>query len=313
MPVTDHEPGPAAPEIAAGLRLSIVVPSFNQGEFLEETLRSLFDQQAIARDELEVIVIDGGSTDDSVAILERHADRLAYYVSEPDEGQTDALVKGFARATGDVLGWLCSDDLLEPTTVREVLDVFTARPESGFVYGDACWIDRQGNFIRWKREIPFNWFIWVYDHNYIPQPSTFWRRDLYERVGGLSREFDLAMDADLWARLARETRPVHVRAAWSRMRFYPEQKNQRLRAESDREDDVIRRRMGYPMDGKLRRRVMFLVAKSARVAWRLWTGCYFRRAGPPIGRRDANPGGINRTSPGLASVSAIERPDNSGV
>ena len=290
MPVMDQESEPASPTASVGLRLSIVVPSFNQGEFLEETLLSLFGQQDLADDELEVIVIDGGSGDSSVEIIERYADRLAYHVSEPDDGQTHALVKGFDRATGDIFGWLCSDDILEPTTIRQVLDFFASRPDQSFVYGDACWIDRQGNFIRWKKEIPFNWFIWLYDHNYIPQPSAFWRRDLYARVGGLRQEFDLAMDADLWARFARETRPIHVKSAWSRMRFYPEQKNRRLRRESNIEDAQIRRALGRPVDRKVFRWCMFLLAKSARVAWRIWDGCYSRPdAHPGEGRQNGDP------------------------
>ncbi len=101
-----------------GLRLSVVIPSKNQGEFLEETLRSLFDQRDIARDALEIIVIDGGSTDASAEIIARYADRIAYRVSEPDEGQTHALIKGFAVAKGDILAWLCSDDLIEPDLIE---------------------------------------------------------------------------------------------------------------------------------------------------------------------------------------------------
>lgn len=260
------------------LKLSVVVPSFNQGEFLEETLKSLAAQKSVAEDELEIIVIDGGSTDQSVDIIKHHADRIAYWVSEPDEGQTHALIKGFDVATGDVFGWICSDDLLEPTTVRTVLDYFAAHPDAAFVYGDACWIDREGRFLRWKKEIPFNWFIWAHDYNYIPQPSAFWRRALYDEVGGLCREFDLAMDADLFARFARRTRPRHVRSVWSRMRTYPEQKNQRLRARSDQEDLRIRRELGYAVDVPGVRSALFLAAKAARVGWRLMTGCYWRPA-----------------------------------
>ncbi len=275
MEVTSKKSEPAVTTAPAGLRLSVVIPSFNQGEFLEETLLSLFNQQDIARDEFEIIVIDGGSADDSIEIIKRYADRIAYWVSEPDEGQTHALIKGFAVAQGDILAWLCSDDLFESTTVREVIDYFSERPEVAFVYGDSGWIDRKGRFLRWKKEIPFNWFIWARGYNYIPQPSTFWRRDLYEEAGGLRQEFDLAMDADLWARFARITRPRHVRRAWSRMRSYPEQKNQRLRARSDTEDLRIRRSLGYRVDWPVYRQLMYLVAKVFRVSWKLAVRCYW--------------------------------------
>ena len=275
MGVTSRKGEPAVTSVPANLCLSVVIPSFNQGEFLEETLLSLLNQQDIAQDELEIIVIDGGSTDDSAEIIKRYADRIAYWVSEPDEGQTHALIKGFSAAQGDILAWLCSDDLLEPTTVREVIDYFAARPEVAFVCGDSSWIDRDGRILRWKKEIPFNWFIWVYDYNYISQPSAFWRRDLYEEVGGLRQEFDLAMDADLWARFARISRPRHVGRVWSRMRSYPEQKNQRLRAQSDTEDLRIRRELGYRVDWLVYRSVMSVLAKAARICWKLVTGCYW--------------------------------------
>ncbi len=271
-----HGAGESGPAPHSGaLRLSVVIPSFNQAAFIEQTLESLFNQQDIARNELEIVVIDGGSSDGSVGILERHSDRIAYWVSEPDEGQTHALIKGFEVATGDVLGWLCSDDLLEPRAARQVLDFFASHPKASFVYGDACWIDRDSRFLRWNKEIPFNWFIWVYDYNYIAQPSAFWRRGLYEEVGGLRQEFDLAMDADLWARFARITRPRHVRRAWSKMRSYPEQKNKRLRTQSDAEDLRIRRELGYRVDWPVYRSVMYVLAKAARVCWKLVTRCYW--------------------------------------
>jgi glycosyltransferase involved in cell wall biosynthesis len=279
------------------VKLSIVVPSFNQAAFLPEALASLFSQQDVRDGELEIIVVDGGSRDGSVEILRHHARRLAHCVSEPDRGQTHALIKGFAAATGDVLGWLCSDDLLEPNTVREVLDYFATRQAAEFVFGDGVWIDRQSRVIGPKREIPYSKFIWMYDHNYIPQPSAFWRRSLYEKVGGLNEEFQLAMDGDLWARFAEVTRPHHVRRMWSRMRRYPEQKNQRLRARSDFEDTIIRRRsIAWPNRG-LPLSAARAVAKAMRVACKLAMGCYWGagevdRAAPAVAPRP-------KPSPGL--------------
>lgn len=220
-------------------RISVVTPSFNQARFLEETLRSIHEP---GYPNLEHIVVDGGSSDGSVEIIERFADRLAFWVSEPDRGQTDALIKGFARATGDILCWLNSDDLFEPATLFEVAAFFEANPDAEFVYGDATWIDADGRVIKPKREHDFNRFVWMYDHNYIPQPSAFWRRGLYEQVGGLDPSFDLAMDADLWIRFADVTRPRHARRFWSRMRFYPEQKNTAMRGRSGAEGGRIRRR-----------------------------------------------------------------------
>lgn len=251
-------------------RISVVTPSFNQAEFLEATLRSVLDQ---GYPNLEFIVMDGGSSDGSAAIIERYASQLAYAQSRPDRGQTDALIQGFARATGDIFCWLNSDDLYEPGTLAEVAGHFAHNPDR-FVYGDATWIDRGGAFLKRKREIPFYRWIWLRTYNYIPQPSAFWRRDLHEEVGGLDGSFDLAMDADLFARFSEHTEPRHVRRLWSQMRLYPEQKNIRLRSRSDLEDDLIRRRYVTP-EGP-RWEVERIVARTTRVAVRAAFGAYGR-------------------------------------
>jgi len=213
--------------------------------------------------------------DGSVGVIQRYADRLSYWVSEPDRGETDAVHKGFSRATGDILGWLASDDIHEPWTLKEVARFFMENPKANVVYGDLTWIDTKGRVIKHKKEHPFNRFIWMYDHNFIPQPSTFWRRALYERVGGFNRAFDLAMDADLWVRFADASPIHHVRRAWSRMRLYAEQKNQRLRWKSDLEDLEIRCRYGFGAEPVWSRRAKKAVAKGMRVTWKLVTGCYW--------------------------------------
>jgi len=254
------------------LKISVITPSFNHAEFLEATLCSVLDQ---GYPNLEYIVIDGGSTDGTAAILDRYRDRISDVVSEPDNGQTDALIKGFSRSTGDILAWLNSDDLYEPNTLWEVAEYFASHPDASFVYGDANWIDRTGHFLRGKREIPFNRYIWLHNYNYIPQPSTFWRRGLYEEVGGLDSSFDLAMDADLWIRFSNVTRPRHSKRLWSCMREYPEQKNQARRQQSNVEDARIRKR--YNMHGTgLRWHMERVLAKTARVVWRATSGCYWR-------------------------------------
>lgn len=252
-------------------KISVVTCSYNHGRFLEETIRSVLDQ---GYGNLEYIIMDGGSTDESVDIIRRYADRLACWVSEPDAGQTDALIKGFRRATGDIECWLCSDDLLEPGTLHEVAAYFRENPEVEAVYGDAHLVGIDGTPIRPKKEHSFNRFIWLHDHNFIPQPSMFWRRNLYERVGGLDPRFDAAMDADLWIRFAEVTEIRHVRRRWSRMRLHPDQKNWRLRALSNREDGVIRQRyVGH--HSTLTLGAAGVVARGLRVGWKAVTGCYW--------------------------------------
>ena len=131
------------------------------------------------------------------------------------------------------------------------------------VYGDATVIDRDGRLVRFKKEHSFNRFIWMYDHNYINQTSTFWCRSIYEEVGGLDPAFDLAMDADLWIRFASVAPLYHVRRRWSRFRLYRAQKNQRLRQSSDQEDLTIRRRY-LGREPSWSRKMKWVAAKGTR-------------------------------------------------
>lgn len=219
--------------------ISIVTCSFQQARFLDATMRSALNQQYPS---LEYIVIDGASQDDSTKIIKKHAQRLSYWVSEKDSGQTEALKKGFARAQGEVQGWLCSDDILLPGALQAVGEFFRDNPNVGAVYGDALWIDAEGKPLRAKREMGFNQFVFLHDHNYIPQPSMFWRKSLYDAVGGLDETFNLAMDSDLWARFSEKTIIVHISQYLSCMRFYPEQKTRSMRPAGRLEDLKIRTR-----------------------------------------------------------------------
>jgi glycosyltransferase involved in cell wall biosynthesis len=249
----------------------VVTPSLNQARYIEATIKSVLDQ---GYPNLEYIIMDGGSTDGTVEIIERYSNHLAYWVSEPDEGQTDALKKGFNRASGDILCWLNSDDLLEPGALHEVAEIFVRHRDWHVVYGDCLLIDADGYPIRLQKEIGFNRFVWMYDYNYINQPSTFWRRGIYEQVGGLDARMNLAMDADLWARFAELTVLHHVPRIWSRFRFYPEQKNVRLRAISNEEDAQIRSRY-LPDEPLWLRRLKWLPAKGLRVALKVVRGAYW--------------------------------------
>jgi glycosyltransferase involved in cell wall biosynthesis len=250
--------------------ISVVTCSYQQGAFLDATIRSLVDQHYPG---LEYILIDGGSTDETLDVIGRHAEQIDYWASEPDEGQTDALIKGFAHSSGDIMGWLCSDDLLLPHALETVGQFFADHPETDAVYGDALWIDRSGDFIRPKKEIGFSRFMLRFDHNYVPQPAMFWRRRLFEKAGGLNRSFQLAMDTDLWDRFSEHSRIVHIPQYLACMRFYPEQKTRAQRANSLKEDSEIRRRSAWsapPFGAVLRR-----VARIQRCALKFLKGGYF--------------------------------------
>jgi glycosyl transferase family 2 len=190
-------------------RLTIVTPSFNQGEFLEETIKSVLDQEY---ENLEYIVVDGGSTDRSVSIIKKYSHRLAHWVSEPDEGQYHAINKGFARATGEIMAWLNSDDKYLPWTLSVVADIFSSFPEVEWLtsvhplqwnsHGQAVAVDFTGALSRHSflqgNNFPVEGSI---GRRWIQQESTFWRRSLWERAGGrLDQSLAMAADFELWAR-----------------------------------------------------------------------------------------------------------------
>jgi glycosyltransferase involved in cell wall biosynthesis len=197
--------------------VSIITPSYNQAPFLEETIQSVLNQDY---PHLEYIIIDGGSTDGSLEIIQRYASRLADWVSEPDQGQTDAINKGFGRAQGQILAWLNSDDTYQPKAIAEAAAYLHAHPEAGMVYGDANLIDQQGAVIgRFPaRQTDYQRLRKGYVH--IPQQASFFRADLWRQVGPLDPSFYFAMDYDLWVRLARLA-PLHYHPSiWANFRLH---------------------------------------------------------------------------------------------
>lgn len=202
-------------------RVTIVTPSFNQVDFLEETIRSVLSQEY---PNLEYFIIDGGSTDGSVELIQRYANRLAGWVSEKDRGQADAINKGFSRATGEIVAWLNSDDLYRPGAVHAAVSVLQAHPEYGMVYGDVISINGAGE--------PFNvmrFGDWGLDElmqfNIISQPGVFMRREALEQAGPLDLNYHYMLDHHLWLRLA-QAAPVHyVPDQWAAARFHAAAKN----------------------------------------------------------------------------------------
>ena len=157
-------------------KISVVTPSFNQASFLEETIQSVLSQ---GYPDLEYIVMDGGSTDGSAEIIRKYADRLADWKSAKDGGQADAIRTGFARATGEILCWLNSDDTIAPGTLRRVGEFFAAHPDVDLVYGDLNLVDAEGKRLYTARPL-LRLGILVYENPFIPQQGMFWRRSLYE-------------------------------------------------------------------------------------------------------------------------------------
>lgn len=203
--------------------VSIITPSFNQAPFLERTIQSVLAQ---THTDIEYIIIDGGSTDGSMDIIKRYADagKLAHWVSEPDQGQTEAINKGFALAKGEVLAWLNSDDTLEPQAVAEAVAYLREHPEVGMVYGDANFIDTNGDIIGKfpARQTDYDLLRQGYVH--VAQQSSFFRAELWRKVGPLDPTFYFAMDYDLWVRLARLAPLVYLPRLWANFRLHGDAK-----------------------------------------------------------------------------------------
>lgn len=191
-------------------RISVVTPSFNQGQFLETTIRSVLAQEGRGTDfDLQYIVIDGGSIDESRQILERHSGELAYWVSEPDRGQTHAINKGFSQADGEIHAYLNSDDVYQPGTLRRVARAFAQQPQVDLVHGVCLKIDADGHVIGEQvssiqslLDMVDLWDVWLRpggNQNFI-QPEVFWTASLAQRLGPFREELHYAMDFDFWLR-----------------------------------------------------------------------------------------------------------------
>jgi glycosyltransferase involved in cell wall biosynthesis len=208
--------------------VSIVTPSYNQAGYLEQTLQSVLGQDY---PRIEYIVIDGGSTDESGDIIQRYDDQLAYWISEGDEGQTDAINKGFHNAHGDILAWLNSDDLYRPGAIAEAVAYLNENPEVGMVYGDAEYIDENGKVIGQFPAAQTDYKRLRRGYVHIPQQATFFRARLWQMVGPLDPSFYFALDYDLWVRIA-SLAPIRYHPRnWAAFRLHRDAKSL---AEADR-------------------------------------------------------------------------------
>jgi glycosyltransferase involved in cell wall biosynthesis len=199
--------------------LTVVTPSFNQGRFIRDTIESVLTQ---SYPRIEYLVVDGGSTDETVAILRSYGDRIAW-VSEPDRGQTDAINKGWRRARGTMLAYLNSDDLYLPGAVERAVACLQAHPEAGAVYGEGYHVDEAGRVIERYPTEPFD-PARLSQTCFICQPTVFLRRDLVERLGYLDASLRYCMDYDLWIRLARVSRFAYLPEYLASTRLHAEAK-----------------------------------------------------------------------------------------
>jgi len=197
--------------------VTIVTPSYNQAEFLERTIRSVLDQ---SYPQIEYLVMDGGSSDGSVEIIQRYSNRLAGWVSEKDRGQTDAINKGFGRANGEILAWLNSDDTFEPGAVEKAVAYLQSHPEIGMVYADTHFINSNDEVIGKFPAALTDYARLRRGFVHIPQQSAFFRASLWKMVGPLDPSFYFAMDYDLWVRLAKLAPFAYVPEYWANFRLH---------------------------------------------------------------------------------------------
>ena len=205
-------------------RISIVTPSFNQGKYIEWTIRSVLLQRY---PNLEYIVMDGGSTDETQSILDRYRDRFAYSVSEKDDGQADAIARGFEHSTGEIMAYLNSDDMLAPGALQYVARFFRQNPQVDAIYSHRC-IVNEGNKVASYWILPRHSDYLMKRWDLIPQETCFWRRSLFERCGSVDRSLHFALDYDLFVRFMNAGRFYRANRFLGAFRYHTDAKTTRL-------------------------------------------------------------------------------------
>ncbi len=198
-------------------KVTILTPSYNQGQFLEATIQSVLAQDY---PNIEYFIVDGGSKDNSVEIIQKYASKINGWVSEKDGGHADALNKGFARATGDILAWINSDDTYYPGAIREAVTFLQANPQVGMVYADANLIDNAGQQVGRFSAKQTSYRQMLRGSVHIPQATTFFRADLWRKLGPLDLSLFFAFDYDLWVKIAKVSEVRYLPRLWADFRMH---------------------------------------------------------------------------------------------
>lgn len=222
-------------------RITLVTPSLNQAQFLEDTIRSVVFQHY---PNLEYFVLDGGSTDGSIDIIRKYEQQLTYWRSCRDGGQAAAINEGFERATGEILGWVNSDDMLIPNSLFAVARAFAKYPRTEMIVGKSIIIDEDNKVTRPVCGLrPTYHSVLFWSTGAFTQPATFWRRSVMEQVGPLRPEFRLAFDCEFYLRLLRIGRSKWINDYLAAFRIHPDSITSTLKAERDREAMEFRYRL----------------------------------------------------------------------
>jgi GT2 family glycosyltransferase len=211
--------------------VSIVTPSYNQSQFLEKTILSVLEQNDC---DIEYFVVDGGSGDGSLDIIKRYAHRLTWWVSEKDSGQAEAINKGAARAHGEIIAWLNSDDAYLPGAVRSAVEAFQLNPGITMIYGDMLAVEEHGVVINSLHYHPLT-LEDLLCFQIIGQPAVFMRRNALIKAGGLDPTLHCLLDHQLWIKLAAQGEILHVAQTWAAARYHLQAKNRARAAEFGRE------------------------------------------------------------------------------
>jgi len=261
-------------------RISVIMPSYQQAQFLGRAIRSVTRQNYPV---LECIVVDGGSTDGSADVIRQHQDQLVWSVSERDNGQSHAFNKGLARATGSIIGWLNSDDLYVDGCLLRAAAYFAANPTIDIVFSDYAFIDQAGRFLKLRREPKFNAqiYLWTADC-YHANCAGFFRRRVFDRIGGLDESLHYGMDYDLYLRAARAGfRFGHIREVWGVYRLHAANKSTKSHAQQQQEGVALARRYFSAPTSAWQTAARHAVWASFRRAQKLVLGAYLP-TGPKI-------------------------------
>lgn len=221
--------------------VSIITPSYNQGEFIRDTIESVLNQ---SYDNIEYIVMDGGSTDNTVEILKSYGDRIKW-ISEKDKGQADAVNKGIRAAQGEIIGWLNSDDTYYLETVEKIVKAFLSHPEESMIYGEGDYINREGVVTEPYPTQTFDYNL-LANECFICQPTVFFTKEIVEKVGLLNANLQLCMDYELWMRIGKQGEVLYIPETLATSRMYEDNKTLSRRGEVYKECcREVKRYYGY--------------------------------------------------------------------
>lgn len=224
-------------------RISIVTPSYNQAKFLEETILSVINQNY---DNLEYIIIDGGSNDNSIEIIKKYEKYLTYWFSEKDGGQTEAINKGLKKITGDIWAFICSDDVYSKGAFEKCIKTFEDNPKVDAIYGDCNFINSEGIVTRVKKPPKFDRSR-LLKGNYIYQPSVFCRNKTIKEFGYFNENLDFGMDYEYWLRISQKKNMMYVDYNFSNYRLHSNSKS--MKSIVKQQKDVRDIKINYGVGG----------------------------------------------------------------